>query len=55
MIMSWNKETDTWVRTPYTPEQEAFWRERAIFDAGCNEASALDYARREGKKVELEK
>jgi len=45
MSLSWSKETDTWVRTPYTPEQETFWRERAFFDARCNEASALHHAR----------
>ena len=46
MIIRWNKELDIWEHIPYTPEQAAFWRERAHFDARCREASALANARR---------
>ena len=50
MSISWNKESGIWERIPYTPEEEAFWRERARFDARCNEASALYNAEKRGEK-----
>ena len=50
-MIKWIKETDTWEHIPYTPEEEAFWSERARFDAGCREAQALWSA---GQKVKLE-
>ena len=55
MIIRWNKELDIWEHIPYTPEQAAFWRERARFDARCNEASALANAHRKGEAIARKK
>ena len=53
-MIRWIKETDTWEHIPYTSEEEAFWSERARFDARCGEASALGNARREGRAESAE-